>query len=91
VLLPFDIFLLVGSADKRRRYARFRLAMLGVIAALGVVGILKQPLLAALLWPAIPLAVVGLWPVTPARVDKAAGADPAALPGAKARRPPKRP
>jgi len=80
VFLPLDVLLLVWPADKRRRYARGRLVMLGAIALLDLVGILKQPLLAALLWPAIPLAVVGLWPVGPAKV---AAADPTAVPTAR--------
>jgi len=62
VLLPLDVLVLVWPAARARRYARGRLAMLGAIAVLGLVGILQQPLFAALLWPAIPLAVVGLWP-----------------------------
>ncbi|HEY0987990.1 MAG TPA: DUF4105 domain-containing protein [Kofleriaceae bacterium] len=62
VWFPFDILALVLSAERRWRYARGRLAMLAAIAVLWLVGILHQPLAAPLLWPAIPLAVVGFWP-----------------------------
>jgi hypothetical protein len=62
VLLPLDVLVLVLPDARRRWYARGRLAMLGAIAVLGLVGILEQPLLAPLLWPAIPLAVAGFWP-----------------------------
>jgi Domain of unknown function (DUF4105) len=60
VLFPFDLLLLTLPPARRRRYARGRLAMLAVILVLWLVGLLHQPLLAPLLWPAIPLAVVGL-------------------------------
>jgi uncharacterized protein DUF4105 len=89
VLLPLDVLLLVWPADKRRRYARRRLMMLVLIAALWLLGILKQPLLPALLWPAIPLAVVGLWPAAWVRRGKPADADMPALPQTRVRRPAK--
>jgi hypothetical protein len=62
VLLPADVLLLFLAPDKRRKYARARLAMLGVLAALMVVGVLRQPIWPELIWPLVPLAVVGLWP-----------------------------
>jgi Domain of unknown function (DUF4105) len=74
VLLPLDVVVLVWPTARARRYARGRLAMLGAIAVLGLVGILTQPLFAALLWPAIPLAVVGLWPAGEAQTAEAAPA-----------------
>ncbi|MBS1119208.1 MAG: hypothetical protein H6Q90_1436 [Deltaproteobacteria bacterium] len=61
VFLPLDLALLVLGPDKRRVYARGRVAMLGLCAALHLVGVLTQPLVAALLWPLIPVAVVGFW------------------------------
>jgi len=67
VLLPFDVLLLVLPAGHRRRYARGRLAMLAAILLGLLIGVLHQPLLALLLWPAIPLAVVGFWPERQAR------------------------
>jgi len=68
VLFPLDV--LVLAPGRRRRYARGRLVMLGAIAVLWVSGILTQPLLAPLLWPAIPLAVAGFWPARPAPLAK---------------------
>jgi len=62
VLFPLDLLVLFGPPERRRRYARGRLVMLAAIVVLSLVGVLEQPLLTTLLWPAIPLAVVGLWP-----------------------------
>jgi hypothetical protein len=62
VLLPVDLLVLILRAASRRRYARGRLVMLAAIFVLSLVGVLKQPLAALLVWPAIPLAVVGFWP-----------------------------
>jgi hypothetical protein len=93
VLFPFDLLLLILPAERRRRYARGRVVMLGAILVLSVIGVLKQPLLAPLLWPAIPLAVTGFWPVRQARVGQAGEAAPAAKPatrGGKAMRASKR-
>jgi len=70
VLLPFDVLLLVLPAARRRRYARGRLAMLAVVLLGSLIGVLRQPLLAPLLWPAIPLAIVGFWPERQARAGK---------------------
>jgi hypothetical protein len=67
VLLPLDLLVLMMPAHSRW-YARGRLAMLALLLVLDVVGALTQPLLAPLLWPAIPLAVVGFWPAPPAKV-----------------------
>jgi Domain of unknown function (DUF4105) len=70
VLLPLDVLALVLSPLRRRLYARGRLVMLAALAMLDLVGVIKQPLLAAILWPAIPLAVVGLWPDRTAAVGR---------------------
>jgi hypothetical protein len=61
VFLPLDLALLILGPDKRRLYARGRVAMLALVAVLHLVGVLTQPLFAALLWPLIPAAVVGFW------------------------------
>jgi hypothetical protein len=61
VFFPLDLALLFLGPERRRQYARIRVVMLGAIAVLGIVGVLKQPLLAPLLWPLIPAAVVGFW------------------------------
>jgi hypothetical protein len=71
VLLPLDVLVLVLPAARRRAYARGRVVMLAAILVCSLVGILKQPLLAPLLWPAIPLAVAGFWPARPVRVGQA--------------------
>lgn len=84
VLLPLDLLVLVLPADRRRRYARARIAMLAAIVVLEIAGGLTQPLLAPLLWPVIPLAVVGFWPDRPARVGQIDGGE--ARTGAPARR-----
>jgi hypothetical protein len=61
-LLPLDFLLLVLPADKRRAYARGRVMMLAVIAALLLVDVLKAPIWPTLLWALIPNAVVGFGP-----------------------------
>ncbi|HEX4418629.1 MAG TPA: DUF4105 domain-containing protein [Kofleriaceae bacterium] len=71
VLFPFDIILLFLPAAKRVAYARGRLVMLAAIFLLSLINVFKQPLLAPLLWPVIPLAVAGLWPAPIARVGQA--------------------
>jgi hypothetical protein len=73
VLLPLDVLVLVLPGDRRRWYARARLAMLAAIVVLQIAGVLTQPLLAPLLWPAIPLAVVGFWRDRAARVGQIDG------------------
>jgi hypothetical protein len=62
VFIPLDLAMLFVSPERRRLYARVRLGELVLVAVLLLVGVLDQPLWSALLWPAIPLAVVGLWP-----------------------------
>jgi hypothetical protein len=70
VLFPFDLLLLTLPPARRRRYARGRLVMLAAIFVLWLVGLLRQPLLAPLLWPAIPLAVVALWRDPPGHIGE---------------------
>jgi hypothetical protein len=83
VLLPLDVLVLVLAGDRRRTYARVRVVMLGAILVLSLVGVLKQPLLAPLLWPLIPLAVTGFWPLQLARAGKSVGTVGGAAPEAK--------
>jgi hypothetical protein len=68
--LPLDVLILVLPAAYRVRYARGRLIMLGALVVLWLIGVLTQPLWAATLWPAIPLAVVAFWPARPARIGQ---------------------
>ena len=65
IFFPFDLALLVLPAAQRRLYGRVRVGMLGLVALLMAVSVLKQPLWAPLLWPLIPAAVVGFWPPAP--------------------------
>lgn len=75
ILLPADILLLgFLSAERRRRYARFRVGMLALLALFEIVGIVKAPLLAPILWPLIPCLVVGFWPPAAAAAVKVAEA-----------------
>lgn len=63
VLLPTDVLLVwFLSPERRRLYARIRVGMLAVTAALLAVGVLAQPIWPLLLWPLVPSLVVGFWP-----------------------------
>ena len=62
VFMPIDVLVLILGGDRKVRYAQGRVALLGLVAVLHLVTILKQPLFAPMLWPLIPLAVVGFWP-----------------------------
>jgi hypothetical protein len=62
IFLPLDFLMVVLPAALARKYARARVGMLVVIAALLAVGVLKQPLWAALLGPLVPALAVGFWP-----------------------------
>lgn len=62
IFFPFDAALWFLAAERKRKYARARVVMLGLVAVLLLVGVFKQPLMAELLWPLIPAAVVGFWP-----------------------------
>ena len=75
ILLPADVLLLgFLTPERRRRYARFRVGMLALLAVLEIVGIVKAPLLAPILWPLIPCLVVGFWPPAAAAAVKVAEA-----------------
>jgi hypothetical protein len=84
ILLPTDVLLVAFlSPERRRKYARFRVGMLGLLAVLEVIGLVKAPLLAPILWPLIPAAVVGFWPpAAPAAAAAAPAAEPAPAPAA---------
>lgn len=78
ILLPTDILLFSFlSPERRRKYARFRVGMLALIGLLNLIGIIKAPLLAPLLWPLVPSLVVAFWPPKP----PAPTSEPALEPG----------
>jgi len=62
VLLPADILLALLPPARARLYARGRVVMLALLALLDLVGLLHQPLLAPILWPLVPNAVIAFWP-----------------------------
>ncbi len=64
LFVPLDLLVLFLPRPRARLYARARVGMLAVVLVLLLVGLLEQPLEAALLWPLIPLAVVGFWKPT---------------------------
>ena len=73
-LMPFDFLLLVLPADKRRLYARGRVVMLALVAALLLINVFKAPIWPVWLWALIPNLVVGFWRERPAvTVGQAAG------------------
>jgi Domain of unknown function (DUF4105) len=82
ILMPLDFLLLFLPAEKRRLYARGRVVMLGIIALLMLVNVIKQPLFSIWLWPLIPAAVVGFWPTKPKQAD----AKPVSVPKAEAKK-----
>jgi hypothetical protein len=69
ILMPFDVLLLVLPEPTRRIYARGRVVMLGLVAVLMIINVLKAPLFSIWLWPLIPAAVVGFWPAKPKRAE----------------------
>jgi hypothetical protein len=64
LFLPTDLLLVwFLSEPRRRRYARGRLVMLAIVALLLLVGVLRQPIGYALVWPLVPNAVAAFMPV----------------------------
>jgi hypothetical protein len=62
LLFPFDLAVLFLRPELRVKYAKGRVAMIGLFAALMVVNVFHQPLWAPLLWPLIPMATVAFMP-----------------------------
>ena len=60
-LMPFDFLLLFLPQDKRRLYARGRVIMLGLVAALLLIDVFKAPIWPVWLWALVPNLVVGFW------------------------------
>lgn len=66
VLIPLDILMIWILAPRHRRlYARVRVGMILIVAALLAIGVFKQPIWPILLWPLVPALVVGFWPDAP--------------------------
>ena len=59
--LPLDLAVIWLRPALRVKYARARVIMLALIAALLVIDVFHQPLWAPLLWPLVPMATVGFW------------------------------
>ena len=62
ILVWFPLDLAILFVPWKAAYARARVAMLALIALLVLVGVLRQPLWAPMLWPLIPMATVAFWP-----------------------------
>jgi hypothetical protein len=84
LFLPADLLLLLLPLEKRKRYALGRVAMLGLMAVLLLVNVLKQPIWPALLWVLIPNAVVAFMP------EKASKAAPAGVASKATQKPAKK-
>ena len=74
-LMPFDLLLLFLPAIPRKKFARGRVAMLGLVAALLLINVLRAPIWPAVLWALVPNAVVAFMPESrqPAAARAAAG------------------
>jgi hypothetical protein len=83
-MLPADLLLLFLAGERRKRYALGRVAMLGLMAVLLLLNVLKQPIWPALLWALIPNAVVAFMPEkAPKAAPAGASAKPAQKPAKK--------
>ena len=58
VWFPLDAVILALPAAWKVKYAKARVAMLAVVGVLMLIGVLRQPLWAPMLWPLIPMATV---------------------------------
>ena len=72
VLLPLDLLLLILEPEKRKLYARGRVAMLGLYVLLNLIGVMKQPILMLVIWPLVPSSLVGFWKPEWSKAGKAA-------------------
>ena len=59
VMVPFDVALPFLGPDKRRSYARVRVAILLVVSALCAIGVFHQPLWIPILSAIVPLSIIG--------------------------------
>lgn len=63
-LMPFDLALLFLSGEKKIKYARYRVIMLALVAALLLIDVLEAPIWTVWLWAIIPNAVVAFMPMS---------------------------
>jgi hypothetical protein len=79
VFMPWDLVLVLGRPDLRRRYARGRAAELVLVSLLRAVGLLRQPL-----WMLVPVPLAVMLLVATSRRAAASVPAPAAAPEAAA-------
>ncbi len=60
-LMPFDFLLLFLPPELKKKYARGRVIMLGLVAALLLINVFKAPIWPVWLWGLVPNLVVGFW------------------------------
>ncbi|HEY4181303.1 MAG TPA: DUF4105 domain-containing protein [Kofleriaceae bacterium] len=63
-LMPFDLALLLLSGERKKKYAKGRVIMLAIVAALMLINVLTQPIWPAWLWALVPNAVVAFMPMS---------------------------
>jgi hypothetical protein len=63
-LMPFDLALLFLSGERKKKYARYRVIMLALVAALLLINVLKAPIWTVWLWGLVPNAVVAFMPMS---------------------------
>ncbi|MGE0399444.1 MAG: DUF4105 domain-containing protein [Kofleriaceae bacterium] len=69
-LMPFDLALLFLSGERQKKYARYRVIMLALVAALLLVNVLKAPIWTVWLWAIVPNAVVAFMPMSLRKKDE---------------------
>lgn len=72
--MPFDLLLLFLSGERKKKYARYRVIMLALVAALLLVNVLKAPIWPVWLWALVPNAVVAFMPMSMRKKDEVAKA-----------------
>jgi hypothetical protein len=63
-LMPFDLLLIFLGGERRKKYARGRVIMLALVAALLLINVLKAPIWPVWLWALVPNAVVAFMPMS---------------------------
>ena len=73
-LMPFDLLLLFLGGERKKKYARYRVIMLALVAALLLINVLKAPIWPVWLWALVPNAVVAFMPMSMRKKDEVAKA-----------------